>query len=281
MPAIFVHGVTVRQERFDTILRKVTNEMSSVRPGMHVDGFYWGDRATSPTFRGLSIPELSSESDGDVRKKATTPEGVAGEGERWALLLEDPNVELIAIRDRQKFFTGEGLTTPTPENVEERNGILDRNRRQVADALASNALVLAGAGSPLDEKELVALVRSAFAAAKRAHRKYAAADLIEPLSRCLTASLYRHTARAAQALGGGFSWFKVERGVRQVLDDRLGEAKGALARAAKSATLSAFTSASRFGRRRLSDEWLIFCGDICAYLGRRDEILADLDGQVS
>ena len=59
MTLIFIHGITVRRERFDRLLKSVVNGFQEAGYGLAVSGCYWGDLGRSPSYTGASIPEFS------------------------------------------------------------------------------------------------------------------------------------------------------------------------------------------------------------------------------
>jgi len=52
MPVIFVHGVTVRRERFNELVNKFTNGLLEQQFAGHVEGFFWGDLGSSLRNKG-------------------------------------------------------------------------------------------------------------------------------------------------------------------------------------------------------------------------------------
>ena len=84
MPLIFVHGITVRRERFDRLLQSVVNGFGDAGCALSVFGCYWGDLGRSPDYAGASIPGFSA----GVRS-AVTREEVSGQA---ALLLRSSKV---------------------------------------------------------------------------------------------------------------------------------------------------------------------------------------------
>ncbi|MEM5347464.1 alpha/beta fold hydrolase [Paraburkholderia caribensis] len=84
---IFVHGTGVREPAFTSTFDAVRVGMSSVMPELEIHPCFWGERLGSDLHRGLSIPlyDEARAAPGDV---------VLDEAAQWALLYDDPLIEL-------------------------------------------------------------------------------------------------------------------------------------------------------------------------------------------
>ena len=131
MPLIFIHGITVRQDRFDRLLQSIAAGFSGAGCSLSVSGCYWGDLGRSPEYIGASIPGFSG-----VRA-AREPETADGQGALLTLLLENPLAELADLRDRQEFGLETAGFRPIPSEVGRRNDALRAAESPVTSRIAS------------------------------------------------------------------------------------------------------------------------------------------------
>src|SRR4051812_13129613 len=133
MPAVFIHGVSVRQERFNSLLAQVGRELGHRLPDMPVSGAYWGDQASSLRFGGASIPGFVAGARG-----ARAPAAGLEDTDLSDLLLEEPLVELQALADRSKALTGAAAAlAAAPAAVQRRNESLDKVTPGLVETLAA------------------------------------------------------------------------------------------------------------------------------------------------
>jgi hypothetical protein len=71
LPIVFLHGITVREERFQHLVQTVRDGLALAGCSLGVTGFYWGDLGRSPGYRGVSIPGF------EVGQRAAGLPGVA------------------------------------------------------------------------------------------------------------------------------------------------------------------------------------------------------------
>jgi hypothetical protein len=280
MPAVFVHGVTVRQDRFASLLDTVKGGLQDVRPDFHVEGCYWGDLASSLRYGGASIPGYL-EGTRAVAGLAAAAAVDAHEPQLLALLIDDPLVELRMLRDQEAFDPSGAGFTPIPAEVEQRNGLLVAGRDGVEDAVADSVKAVAEHPDRITPDDVKAIVRSSFEEAGRADRSLSVPELIDPLTRSITAGLYQALVEDEEALQGVFRWADAEAAVQSILEEELGGQRGWIGDRLKNVGLGAVTFAMRHGlRRRLMKAMTAFLGDILVYLGNRDTIQERLDERV-
>jgi len=85
---VFIHGVTVRKDRFSRLLTSMRFGVCLSNPDVDVAGRYRGDLASLEDYRGLAIPHDGSRGLGD-----------ASEAPWW----EDPLAGLRTLRDGDGF----------------------------------------------------------------------------------------------------------------------------------------------------------------------------------
>ncbi len=133
MPLIFVHGITVRRERFDRLLQSVAHGFGDAGCALSVSGCYWGDLGRSPDYTGASIPGFSA----GVRS-AGKPEEISGQAALLTLLLEDPLAELADLCDAQEFGLETAGFRPFPPQVTRRSDALRSAESPVKDRAVSS-----------------------------------------------------------------------------------------------------------------------------------------------
>jgi hypothetical protein len=119
---LFIHGVTIRRDRFERLLDDVRKGFSQAGSREEVSGCYWGDLGRSERYTGASIPGLA------VGRRAAVPgaaaDWTAAETAILGLLLEDPLAELAALRDPGGLAVESAAFEPVPEAVVQRNRAL-------------------------------------------------------------------------------------------------------------------------------------------------------------
>lgn len=282
MPLIFVHGITVREERFSRLLGSVRSGFLKQRPSLVVEGFYWGNMASSLRYGGASIPGFL----GGTRAIDQAMAAVTDARQLSMLLLDDPLLEFNLLKDIEDFDpTGAGFT-PIPHEVEQRNQTLEQRRVPIAVALANNQVLHRLAGKQVLQNRWQDLVKATFNAAGRTDRSLGVSDLIDPLTRSLTASLYREVEGGQTTLDTEFQWTSVEQEIQRVVESELGGQRSWIGDKVKGlaggAAAHGVTFAMRHGlRRRIMDTTSIFVGDILAYMAKRDEIQTELEKAIA
>ncbi|HLZ55300.1 MAG TPA: hypothetical protein VKR06_00015 [Ktedonosporobacter sp.] len=281
MQLLFVHGVQTRQDAFGQIMMTVREGIRKIRSDVSLKGFYWGDTASALHYGGSSIPGYFS---GTRAIDTDTMESIHASNldQLNALLLDNPYLELLALKDPDDFNpTGAGFE-PIPPEVEERNQRLQAVQSDVAEKLGNEARLQSLLDHKPGQDAITRLTDNAFDYAGRMNREIRLPDLIEPLDRCLTAGLYQLTTNNADPLGESFPWVEVEGIVHDVLDQELGGQKGIIGDAFKNLALMAVTSALRQGlRRKFMQTMSMFIGDVLVYLAKREDVLDQLDRQVA
>jgi hypothetical protein len=282
MPIVFVHGITVRKDRFQGLLDAVSRGFHVTQPHLPIVGFYWGDMASALRYGGASIPGFL-----EGARAAEVAEGPMTDARQILMLLvDDPYLELRLLKDKEEFDpTGAGFI-PSPPEVGVRNQALEAARHAVAQTLATAQGLLVAAGKSIAARRWQELVKEAFDSAGKTARSLTIVDLIDPLSRCLTAAAYREVEAGQKALDTGFRWKDAEAIVQQIFEQKLGGQRGWLGDKIKGlasgAAAHAVTFAMRHGlRRRIMDSIAIFVGDILAYTAKREEIQKVLDMTVA
>src|SRR6266545_2887233 len=278
--AIFVHGVTVRQERYEQLLAAVKQGVSGVSPEISVDGFYWGDRGSSLHYGGSSIPGFGAGRRA-VLEAAVEPARLTPQGQLLALALADPLAELQALKDPQEFNAAGAGFQPLPAGVEQRNQLLWQKLSTVTGALVAEPQLGPMLKARPGEAEVATLVRSSFEAAGQADRVLTVVDLLDPLIRSVTASLYRPLSDPGPALSPPVAWAFVEQAVERTLQHELGGQRGWLGDKLREKSQQALTAVLRYFRRQIMEAVALFVGDVLVYLAQRDAILADLDKRVT
>jgi hypothetical protein len=198
------------------------------------------------------------------------------------LLLDDPLLELRLIKDPENFEPSGAGFEPLPAGVDVRNQTLDAARPTVATALTQDPELAAATGATLSEVEAQALVKNGFDAAARTDRALDVIDLIDPLSRAITASLYTVIEGDEPKLDQTFQWVRAEARVQQLLEAALAGQRGWIGDKLKSvaggAASRSVTFAMRHGlRKRLMQSMALFVGDVLAYMAKRDQVQAALE----
>ncbi|MEU3692363.1 hypothetical protein [Streptomyces narbonensis] len=285
MPILFIHGITVRRDRYDYLLSDVAKGFAAATTlPLTVKPCYWGDLGRSASYTGVSIPGFNVGArtvDPELRPDSRT--------NLLSLMLEDPLAELRPLRDTQDF---DGLLK-LPEGVERRNEILSEAMLSVTGRVAAEAASFAGPYDPPDANSVTAVVTGIFHEARRADRSLTAAALCPPMARALTAGLYRETMKREEPLAIGFRWNRAVEVVESALnaEDRLGGERAAFKDRIKDLAADSLTLALRNGlRNRIMPGLSLFLGDTFAYFNNRSEILervektvsgADTDGSLS
>jgi hypothetical protein len=271
MSLIFIHGIAIRQERFDQLLNCVVNGFRQAQCTLTVSGCYWGDLGRSSSYSGASIPGFSA----GVRAIGTHLES-SDEASLMMLLLEDPLAELATLRDKAELTPVTAGFRPLPSEVVVRNDALSS-----AEALLrERALSLAASAAPripLVPDPVSALVHSVFEAAARTDRTLDSRALCDPIARAITAGLYG-IAGASDGLWTDFRWNDTMRAVQAALDDQFGGERGPF----RDLGSTALTSALRHGmRNRVMPGLSLFLGDVMSWFRNREAILHRVEEAVT
>jgi hypothetical protein len=273
MPLVFVHGITVRQDRFERLLSDVRDGFSDAGSPLAVSGCYWGDLGRSAGYSGASIPGFLAGTRGIGT--GALPEGDAA---LLMVLLEDPLAELVGLRDAQEFGLEAMGLRPVPTEVVQRNNALRAAEEPVAMQLTAAAAGFASPDAPLDAEQIADVVHRVLAEAARADRALDADRLCGPISRAITAGLYQ----AAVAVGDNdlaseFRWNQAAEVVQAALNEQLGGQRGLLS----DLPSNVLTVALRNGlRRRIMPGLSLFLGDVLAWFANRKAILERVDQAV-
>jgi hypothetical protein len=271
MSLIFVHGITVRRDRFERMVQDVRDGFRDAGSKQVVSGCYWGDLGRSASYSGASIPGFAGGTraiGGDVSSQ--------GDAALLMLLLEDPLTELRGLRDSQEFGMEAVGFLPVPAEVVQRNEALRAAEKPVVTQLTAAAGELTGPDNPLVPAQIDTVVDSVLAEAAQADRTLDAARLCGPISRAITAGLYR-TAVSEDDLAGEFRWNQTANLVQAALNAQLGGQRGLFSDLAS----DAFTMALRNGlRNRIMPGLSRFLGDVLAWFAHRQAILARVDQAV-
>jgi hypothetical protein len=281
MPILFVHGVKVRHDRFNNLLKTLREEIASRLSGMQVEGFFWGDRGVQTPYEGKSIPDFQV---GARALDLALPiqDLPLSENQLKMFLLEDPYLELLAWQDREEFDPAGAGFTPLPVNVQQRNHMLYTKKPHIITIFQNHqSLRDAIGGEAVLGDTIATIVQRAFNLAGRMDRSLSTDEIIAPLSRCLTAALYSVSPAQSEIFDSEFSWSLVEDQVRNILEQELGGQRGWVGQKAKLGSFAAFTLIMRLGiRQRIMKSLAVFIGDILAYFAQRDMILRELDHKV-
>ena len=264
MPLVFVHGITVRQDRFERLLGDVRDGFSEAGSPLAVSGCYWGDLGRSASYSGASIPRFLAGT-----RAIGTVAPPQGDAALLMVLLEDPLAELVGLRDAQEFGLEAVGFRPVPPEVVQRNDVLRAAEEPVATRLTAAAAEFTGPHTPLNAEQIAAVVHRVLAEAARADRALDAARLCGPTSRAITAGLYQ-AAVSDEDLAGEFRWNQAAEVVQAALNEQLGGQRGLFSDLAS----DALTVALRNGlRKRIMPGLSLFLGDVLAWFANRKAIL--------
>lgn len=280
MKVLFVHGVNVQQNRFQTLLATVSRGISRVRSDIVTDGFYWGDMGTSHRYRGRSIPGFHA------GKRAVLEAGemlsdLATRSQLLTLVSGQYLGELQALEDAQEFDPGGAGVFPLPPGVAKRNHVLWQSRTKVTQALFDDPQLGAKIRIVMNLGDLKLLVDRSFDSASRADRRLDIIELIDPLTRSMTSALYNALTGPTLTFDPGLAWCDVEQPIQYILEVELGGQRGCVGDILRDKALVAATAALRHFRQTIMGSMSLFIGDILVYLTRREEILAQLEAKVA
>jgi hypothetical protein len=205
MPAVFIHGVSVRKQRFDALVAQVGRELGERVEGLAVSGAYWGDHGSSLRFGGASIPGVADGTRGALSPaKGTEPVVLAD------LLVEEPLLELEANAHRPVAGTGfAAAVAAVPREVEVRNQALRGAVPALVDALAAVQADYVEQDKRAGAKKLQALVDRTIEAAAATEYLLTATALVDPVARALASGMVVETI-GEPTLGAAFPWTQVE-----------------------------------------------------------------------
>jgi hypothetical protein len=271
MLALFIHGVTVRRDRFEVLLETVREQLTAMRHGMSVDGIYWGDHASSLAFGGASIPGFIEAGSRGVSGDVDTVELIS-------VLVEDPLFELerLAEDGRGRSRAAPSLIARASAKAEARNAVLNAARPQVIKRITQAQTAFLPPSDALSTPAVKKLVARTFDVAMDTDDSLSVEQLIGPLTRALTIQLATH-ALDELTLDSPFEWIPAEHAVQAILEEQFQGERGVLSRGAASFA----TLALRKGlRRRLMRAQSLFMGDVLTYLSHRDAIQAHVEAEV-
>jgi hypothetical protein len=271
MTVIFVHGITVRRDRFGRLLSDVREGLENADCRHSVTGFYWGDLGRSDHYAGRTVPGAHSGRRG-IRGDETAKEPAPGQGPEPPDLVA-PLAELVRLRDPElNDTTGAGFR-PLPHGVHERNEALRSAQSSIASDLAARSPEFTPVRTGLSAETLTSTISPVIEEATRADASLDAQQLVLPLARALTASLYWATA-TDDGLNEGFRWNVAESAVEEALEKQLGGQRGLPGRLMAHAVTTALR---RGGRTRIMPGISLFMGDVLAWVKNKDEILRRLE----
>jgi hypothetical protein len=265
VPIVFIHGITVRLDRFHRLLGSVKRGFVDSGCHLEVSGCYWGDLGRSESYTGMSIPGFGE----GVRGVGHT-RSLADTSALSMLLLEDPLAELTDLRDTEDFTLDPAGFRPVPPNVEARNARLSAAEESVSAQVLPKGGEFGGPEAPWSAEHIGRLVHEVFDAAARADQMLDVSDLITPMSRALTAGICR-SVTVADDWPTDFRWNDTAMTIEDILDQQLGGERGKVIRSLRD---QALTSALRHGLRvRVMPGLSLFLGDVMAWFRNRDAIL--------
>lgn len=259
MAILFVHGITVRRERFEQLLRFVQQGVAGLRTDIQVHGCYWGDLASPLVFRGASVP-------GFQRGTRAPIDSASDVSPDW---VDDPLAPFIALRDDEVLpVDGRGIF-PLPGEVEERNGRLHSSLSPLVTTLHEAAPRFTGPGQELPEHVIQALVRSVLEAAARTDRRIPLSELRNLVEDALTAGMWLEASRGEDIFDTGFNWTVARSTVRVAAERELGGE-----RAPGRVGQHSLSFAMRHGlRRHVMAALAIAIGDVLVHANHSQRIL--------
>ncbi len=259
---VFVHGITVREQRYERMLRRIRYGLCLSRDDVVVAGCYWGDLATPPDFRGVSIPS--------ARRGTRGPDGPDPDPSWW----EDPLGGLRDLRDAEDLQPLHGLAR-MPEPIARRNDALVAVRQDVGERLVAALPDIVGPDRAVPGPTVFRIVADVLEEAMRADRDLTPAALADPVADAVAASLFAVVAGEV-GVDPEFGWNAAADAVRGAFVDRFGSERAALRVRAR-----ALTAGLRWGGRRYAmSRMAAGVGDVLVHAAHRTEILARLDEQV-
>jgi hypothetical protein len=272
MPAVFIHGVSVRKERFYSLVAQVGRELSPLVQNLPVSGAYWGDRASSLRFGGASIPGLA-----DDARSALSPTAAIGDASLSDLLVDEPLLELQAVAHGGGSLTGAAAAlAAVPPAVQARNDAFCAAMPSLVEALATAQAKFVAQDKHASTQQLQALVARTIEAASATEHGLTANTLADPLTRALTAGLLRETI-GEPTLDAAFPWTRVQEVIAATVERELGGERGFVGKGIASLA----TLALRKGlRRRIMAAQSLFIGDVVVYMTDRDDIQASVTEQI-
>lgn len=260
---IFVHGITVREDRFARLLTSVRWGLFFARAHVTVKGCYWGDIAAIDEFRGRSIPAYGHGARGLDDPAVSS----------W---LEDPLGGLRQLRDAGELEPLHGLA-PVPEPVRLRNTALAAAQPAIIERLSAVLPNVLGPNQFLPDHTLPPLTRDVLEVAEKADRTLTAAALSHDIAEALVAAVFIEAASGRTiGIDTEFRWTVAYETVVGVLAEHFGTERGMRDIGAK-----ALTAGLRWGGRKAAMSALaIGIGDVLVHASHREQILERLDQQV-
>lgn len=258
MAILFVHGIAVRVERFNDLLKSVRDGVTQLSPGLDIYGCYWGDLASPEVFKGASVP-------GFLAGTRSPIDHITMDAADWII---DPLVQLTALRDDEEFTGGSGIYRMPPE-VKDRNERLHQAVEPITNALYEAAPTFTGTGESVPQHTIRDLVRSVFTEAAHADRRLPVSDLCNPIEEALTAALWLEAAGNEGGFASSFNWTAARATVQAAVNEQLGGARG-LGHVGQ----HSLSFAMRHGLRQLLMQTLAMgVGDVLVHAHHRQQIL--------
>jgi len=268
MSVVFIHGITVREDRFRRLLKSVRYGLFFARAVAEVKGCYWGDIPGSSLYRGLSVPSYGRGSRG-------IGDSASGDGTADGSWLEDPLAGLRELRDADDMNALHGLA-PEPEPVRLRNTALAAALPALIERLDAKLPEVLGPGQSLPVGALPRLAREVLETAKQADRALSAADLSHDIAEAIVAAVFVEASGGRIDLDTEFRWTVAYDVVADVLAEQFGTPRGLRNLGAK-----ALTTGLRWGGRKAAmNAMAVGIGDVLVHASHREQILDRVDQQV-
>lgn len=264
MSVVFVHGITVREDRFARLLKSVRYGLFFAQVDADVKGCYWGDLAAIDEFRGASIPPYRRGTRG-LDDDPADPS--------W---LEDPLIGLRQLQDAEDLRPLHGLT-PAPEPVQRRNKALAAAQPVLVERLGAVLPEVLDPGQSLPGHALARLVRHVLETAAKADRTLTAQDLRHDIAEALVAAVFVEASGSGIALDTGFRWTAAYESVADTLSEQFGAQRGGM----RTLGAKALTTGLRWGGRKAAmNAMAMGIGDVLVHASHREEILERVDQEV-
>ena|SRR5689334_15498534 len=260
---VFVHGITVREDRFARLLRSVRFGLLLAGAEVDVKGCYWGDIAAIDKFPGLSIPSYRH----GARGVAADPADPS-----W---LEDPLGGLRRLRDPEDLEPLHGLAA-VPESVRLRNTALAGAQAPIVERLGAVLPEVLDPDQSLPDHALPRLTLNVLEMAAKANRTLTAVALIHDIAEALVASVFVEASGGTAGPDTEFHWTTAYEAAAGALSEQFGAERGGHNLGAR-----ILTTGLRWGGRKAAMNALaIGIGDVLVHASHREQILKRLDQEV-
>lgn len=268
MPAIFIHGVSVRENSFSELSQRVHLALREHRSEaeMPYRHHFWGGDAAVLRWNGASIPGFTGQAEEEVATEARV-----SLPDLRLLLSVDPLAELRAYE--QAIDPSRGFN-PAVQQLADRNARLRLSEQELTDVLSAGLSRM-----QLDASFLRITVRQTLEAATRTEARLDLPQLNPLIGRSLAAAFHRHSLLPDQALGSPAAaerWDQLLEITHGSVDQVLGGQR-AVGDLLRNSALSLATFALRRGLRgQLMPAITRFLGDVFVYLDNRERYLDSL-----